>query len=373
MPLTIEDIVALIDTIAPPQLAEDWDNVGLQTGSLKWPVAKIWVALEPSLNVVRAACRDQATLLITHHPLLFRPLARIDCDSVVGQIIQLCLKHRLGIFTAHTNYDAVRGGLNDVLAQHIELRHCRPLAPAKQFKKNKVCVYLPADRSLQLPNGCPAAIQYIVHGNPFHVSLGQEIEPSKAADLLSLVTFKQKQPDCESWLCHEFIVSDPILKSLLSQLQPLLEAHGGCYHIHPLLPDDPEHGIGRVGVLEPSCKLQILTQRLQTTLDLNNIKAAGDPEMVVDTVALCTGSGSSLLKQFIASRAQVYISGDLRYHEACAVKEKGKGLIDIGHFGSEILIVKSLTAQIQTRLSQLPDGDQVTVKECTIEKDPFWH
>ena len=370
---TIQDIVALMETIAPQQFAEEWDNVGLQTGSLTWPVAKIWVALEPSLHVVQAACQDHADLLITHHPLLFKPLTRVDYDSVLGQILQLSLNHRLGIFAAHTNYDSVRGGLNDVLAQHIGLRRSRPLVPAHQSKLHRVCVYLPTDTTAYLPAECPDGIHYVVYGNPHHATFRLQSERTKPSNSPSMVSFEQKQPNSESWLCHEYVISKTSLKDLLAKLQSVMETHGGCCHIHRLLADDPDHGIGRIGKLKQACRLKDLMHKLKTALNLQNIKAAGDPEMVVENVALCTGSGSGLLKQFVASPAQVYITGDLRYHEACTITEIGKGLIDIGHFGSEILITNALSAQLDARLCHVPGGEQVSVIACNIEKDPFWY
>ncbi|MBI5578653.1 MAG: Nif3-like dinuclear metal center hexameric protein [Deltaproteobacteria bacterium] len=123
----LTDIVRILDTIAPPALAEPWDNVGLQLGDPGLDVKAVWVALDPSPAVIDAACAGRIDLLVTHHPLFFRPLTRIDLQSPIGATIGQALQHRLAVYSLHTNLDAVPQGLNDLLAQRLELQRVRPL------------------------------------------------------------------------------------------------------------------------------------------------------------------------------------------------------------------------------------------------------
>jgi dinuclear metal center YbgI/SA1388 family protein len=123
----LRDIVRVLDTIAPPALAESWDNVGLQLGDPGLEVKTVWVALDPSPMVIDAACAGRIDLLVTHHPLIFRPLTRIDLQSPIGAAIGQALRHGLAVFSLHTNLDAVSQGLNDLLAQRLGLKRARPL------------------------------------------------------------------------------------------------------------------------------------------------------------------------------------------------------------------------------------------------------
>ena len=123
----LSDIVRILDTIAPPALAETWDNVGLQLGDPGRDVNAVWIALDASPAVIDAACAGRIDLLVTHHPLIFRPLTRIDVQSPIGATIGQALQHRLAVFSLHTNLDAVSQGLNDLLAQRLELTRVRPL------------------------------------------------------------------------------------------------------------------------------------------------------------------------------------------------------------------------------------------------------
>jgi GTP cyclohydrolase I len=123
----VADIVQLMERLAPSYLAEEWDNCGLQVGSVQWPVKKIWVALDPLPEVVRAAAAQRVDLVITHHPLLFRPLRSIDVQTPQGGIIETALTARTAIYSAHTNLDSAREGVNTILARTIGLKKLSPL------------------------------------------------------------------------------------------------------------------------------------------------------------------------------------------------------------------------------------------------------
>ena len=102
MDATVAQIIEIMDRLVPPWLAEEWDNVGLQIGNPRLPARRIWVALDPGPEVIEAACQHKVDLLITHHPLIFRPLKSIDFDTPGGSIIQKAAQHQLAIFSAHT-------------------------------------------------------------------------------------------------------------------------------------------------------------------------------------------------------------------------------------------------------------------------------
>ena len=263
MKATVTDIIELMERIVPSELAEDWDNVGLQVGSTDWTVRKIWVALDPSPDVVAAAGHSEVDMLITHHPLMITPLRNIDFSKPPGSSIDQSARHRLALYAAHTNFDSVKEGLNDILAGRIGLMNIRPLVPG---------------------------------------------------------------------------------------------------------PDDSP-GIGRIGDFENPIELKSLALILKDKLSLAHVKISGEPSLLVNTAAVCTGSGSSLLKDFFNSAADIYISGDMRYHDAKDIQSAGRGLIDIGHFASEHIMVEVLAERLAAGLKQTEfKVDVIPYKE---EKDPF--
>ncbi len=267
-------MVAFMERLAPPFLAESWDNCGLQVGDLKWPVKKVWVALDPLLPTISSAARQQIDLVITHHPLIFKPLRKIDLDTIEGKIISTALGARTAIYSAHTNLDSAREGINDLLARKIGLAHLAAMVPAKAGE-------------------------------------GRE--------------------------------------------------HG---HLDP-----PVMGMGRIGILDPPLTVGQLAQEIKEKLRLEKVKVAGQMDRIVRKAAVCSGSGGGLLADFMASDADVFVSGDLRYHDARSVEDAGRALIDVGHFASEHLIVDALCRQLSQIVTE--SGWDVQIAPCLMEQDPF--
>ncbi|MBU1182867.1 MAG: Nif3-like dinuclear metal center hexameric protein, partial [Proteobacteria bacterium] len=150
MQATVSDVIKIIEKIAPSMLAEKWDNPGLQVGRKDWPVKTAWVALDPAPDVIAAACRSKVDILITHHPLIINPLKCIDFGSVAGNLIQMAAVNRLSIFSAHTNLDCAKDGLNDLLASRVGIKNIRALSGADSPGKCKLVVYVPANHETKI-------------------------------------------------------------------------------------------------------------------------------------------------------------------------------------------------------------------------------
>jgi dinuclear metal center YbgI/SA1388 family protein len=263
----VADIIARLEQIAPPALAEQWDNCGLQIGSIQRPARKIWVALDPLFSVIEAATNQRVDLLITHHPLILQPLNRLDLSTSIGKSIETALLGRLTIYTAHTNLDSTPNGINDMLARRIGLHGVTPLQPLS----------------------------------------GSET--------------------------------------------------------------DSGAGLGRVGRLEVPMTVEDLARWIKDQLKLEAVKVAGDMTKVASHAAICSGSGSSLIDAFLATNAEVFISGDLRYHSARTIEEAGRALIDVGHFPSEHIVVEELAMRLDHEFKER--GWCVQVEPCRLEHDPF--
>lgn len=120
-------IIEVLEEIAPSRAAEEWDNAGLQVGHLSQEIQKILISLDPTLRAVRKAQQRNAQLLLTHHPLIFRPISHLDQGVYPGDVISEALHGGISIFAAHTNLDLVRGGINDILAELLGLENVEVL------------------------------------------------------------------------------------------------------------------------------------------------------------------------------------------------------------------------------------------------------
>jgi len=369
MEAKIFDIIKAMETIAPIWLAEEWDNVGLQVGQKNWPVRTIWIALDPGPDVVNDACRNGVDLLITHHPLIFHPLRSINLNTAVGAIIQKAIQHQMSIFSAHTNLDNAIDGLNDVLARRIGIKNLKVLGKVGATENYKLALYVPMAYEQQILNAI------------FETKAGE-------IGLYTCCSFRNKgtgtyRPGSSSKpfagkvdeISHadeiriETVVRKSDLNSVIEHVRKNHPYETMAYDIYPLIENEDRQGSGRIGDLGESTKLISFARSIKENLGLNSLKIVGNPDLTVDTAAVCTGSGSSLINNFISSGAQVYISGDLRYHDARAVEDANLGLIDIGHFASEHLIVDVLADRLEKILSK--DGFYVKVEAYGLENDPF--
>lgn len=135
--LTVGEVSHFLSRFAPPSLAEEWDRVGLQVGSMKDKVRGILISLDVTEAALDEAMARKANLLITHHPLFFKPLLALDDQSVVARLARWAAQTEINILAFHTNLDSTPHGLNDLLAKNFSIRNPRPLLPARdpRFKK----------------------------------------------------------------------------------------------------------------------------------------------------------------------------------------------------------------------------------------------
>ena len=358
----ISDIMDLLEDIAPSRFAEDWDNVGLQLGKRDWPVRTLWVALDPLLEVVTAACREKVDLLITHHPLIFHPIKNLDFDTPLGAILKRATENRLGILSAHTNLDAAADGINDVLALKIGLRKTTALGDERLNERCTLSIWVKPKQEQSVLDVIVKAVSVEGRVPPFDGGLG--FIRKTVESVIEIGTAKE-----EKRIRIEATVRKKEIKSLLENLQRTLPSEAFDYRVNPLMPAHSGLGLGRIGELENPLNLRALAIFVKEKLGLSHAKVAGPQDLMVSKAAVCSGSGSGLLSRFFSSTAQAYICGDLRYHDARDAEAQNRGLIDIGHFASERVILEVLTEQLKIRSAQA--GLDMTVSACGLEKDPF--
>ncbi|GAC1447188.1 MAG: Nif3-like dinuclear metal center hexameric protein [Desulfuromonadaceae bacterium] len=363
------DIVGIINKIAPVALAEAWDNPGLQIGDPAARVARVMVALEPAPDVIDSAITASCQLLVTHHPLIFKPLKSISTATPHGAIIQKAIKGGLSILSLHTNYDIASGGLNDLLASKIGLSSCVPLKVTTACDLVKLVVFVPVDHLEQLRSAL----------FPFIATQEKYRDCSFAAGGIGTFTpLEGAEPFIgivgELAKVHEERLELLILRSYLPRaVKTLLAAHPyeePAFDIYPLLNDGEKLGLGRIGRLPEPLKLAEYVGQLRKILSAPALRYVGDPAARISKVALCSGSGASLLHDAARSGADVLVTGDVKYHEARDAEDLGLALIDAGHFPTEIIMVNEITERLGRALVTAGYTD-CHVEACRTETDPF--
>lgn len=363
------DIVGIINKIAPAELAEAWDNPGLQIGDPIAEVTQVMVALDPAPDVIDSALKASCQLLVTHHPLIFKPLNSISTSSPLGSSIQKAIRGGLSVVSLHTNYDIASGGLNDLLAFKIGLSSSVPLKITATCELVKLAVFVPGDylervRSALFPY---CATQGMYRDCSFAAGgIGTFMPLDGAEPFSGTVGVMARVPE-------ERLEVQILRTQLPRAVRALLAAHPyeePAFDIYPLLNEGEKLGLGRIGRLPESLTLAEYVIRLKKLLSAPALRYVGDPDAKISKVALCSGSGASLLRDAVRSGADVLVTGDVKYHEARDAEDLGIALIDAGHFPTEIIMVNEITERLSRALVTAGYTD-CHVEACRTETDPF--
>jgi dinuclear metal center YbgI/SA1388 family protein len=267
--LLVRNILCWLDDFAPFRFAESWDHCGLQVGDPEASLERILVALDPCSQTIREAERLKCQCMVTHHPIIHRPLNAVRMDEHPGRLVAEALMKGISMIAVHTNLDAACQGTNDHLARLLALDVLEPLEADAGWKQEQL--------------------------------------------------------------------------------------YGG---------------MGRVGLLSRPVSLGEMVEATRGALGGIGVRVVGNREKVIQRVAVCSGSGGSLVERVIATGSDAYVTGDIKYHEAQRAVEADLALIDIGHFASERIIVKPLVDYLTAKAAV--EGSRLEVFAATEERDPFW-
>lgn len=364
----VQDLLGLVHGLFPPELAEEWDNVGLQVGDPTATVARVLVALDPSAAAVAAAAAQGAQLLITHHPLLFKPLRRLTPDDPVGRVVWQAVRNGVAIIAAHTNLDVASDGLNRWLANRLGVEGCQPLQPAAGHLF-KLVVFVPVDHGEAVADALFAAGagQVGAYDHCSFRTLGTGTFRPGAGTTPFIGTVGQRE------VVEEVRLETVVPQRRLSRvLERMLKAHPYeevAYDLLPLANQLPGAGLGRIGRLAEPLALAALAERIKGALGCQTVRLVGHPEQVVGKVAVCGGSGAGLIQEARRRGAEVLVTGDIKYHEARQAEALGLALIDAGHFATEQLAAAELAARLGEEAAAR--GWRLDVLVHAGEHDPF--
>ena len=343
------EIAEAVERIAPISLAEDWDNPGLQVGSLGGEVNRVLVALTPMTEVFEEAEKIGANFLLFHHPLIFRGLKSVDTNSYPGDLIMRTVKGNLTVHAAHTNYDAAPGGVSVALAEALGL--VGPLeVVVPRGSMRKLVVFVPEDDADTVADTLTEAGAGVI-GEYTHCTF-------RAPGTGTFFGGEGTDP-----YAGEKGRLERVPELRIETVVPAHAAHGAelaARDAHPyeepaldVYPVDghPEGcGYGRAGrLLEPLDPYE-LRDRVSESLGFP-ARLVAAPAQKIERVAVLGGSGGSFVREAAASGADAYVTGDLDYHDALLAETLGLVAIDAGHAATELPSLEPLAQ----RLAELVD------------------
>ncbi len=365
---TVLQITGIVGNLAPGYLRSEGDNVGLQVGNPSGEVGRVLVTLEVTGEVVDEARDKGAQMILSHHPLIFKSLNRVLATDDVGGLVASLIKSDISLLVAHTNLDRARDGVSDVLARTLGLEDIGVMLAAHDIQMFKLVVFVPEENIDEmiaaLGNAGGGVIGEYSHCTfrvegmgTFYPMLGAHPHLGKVGEL----------NQADEYRLEVLVAPDKIERVI----QAMLEVHPYeevAYDIYEVKNSPSGVGFGRVGNLPKPAKLRDLAERWSTALD-SELKVSGDWDMLVKKVAVCGGSGGELIPVAKASGADVYVTGDVKYHAAHAAKSIGLAIVDAGHGETERLVVPDIAKRLQQLIYESGLKAEVLVSE--INTNPW--
>lgn len=364
----VSDVLGIINSLAPFDLAEEWDNAGLQVGNPSAFAGKIMVALDAGKSAVEAAVAAGCQLLLTHHPMIFRPLKKISTADPLGRLIALAIINDLAIIALHTNFDIADGGVNDLLAERLGVSVCRPLRVTVVEDLVKLCVFVPKGHEEEVMNALFSFSGFIGNYRDCSFQTGGvgTFKPLKgAAPFLGEINKREYAEESRI----EVLLRKADVTAAVGSLIAVHPYEEPAFDIYPLVNKGKTDGLGRLGELPAAVTLSEFAVTVKERLGLDGVRFVGAANRKVRKIALCGGSGASLIRDAWNLGADVMVTGDIKYHEAREAEDLGLALVDAGHFGTEQPMIRGLTELLGKELAKKGYEAEITAFEG--EKEPF--
>lgn len=372
MPLTVADVVAVLEEHYPPRTAQDWDAVGLVAGDPAAAVTSVILAVDPTEEVVAEALDRGADLLLTHHPLYLRGTSSVAATDPKGRVVHRLVTGGCALYAAHTNADAAADGVSQALADLLGLTGTAPVEPLDAPALDTLTTFVPRDHTAAVLDALAAAgagrlgdYERAAFHSPgtgtfrplpgAHPAVGQVGAVEEVAeDRLEMVLPRERRA---------------------AVLAALRQAHPYEEPAHSLVAQAPvpaATGTGRIGRLPEAMTLRAFAELVARVLPATaqGIRVGGALDAEVRTVAVCGGSGDSLLGRVRSLGADVYLTADLRHHPASEHLAGGRPfLVDATHWASEWPWLPRAAEVL--RAAALARGARLDLHVSTLVTDPW--
>jgi len=365
--MKVNDIAAAIEKIAPLNLAQSWDNVGLLLGDARQNVKNILVTIDITSQVVSEAKKLKTDLIVSYHPVIWDGLKKITVDGPTGIIYEL-IQSGISVFSIHTALDAAIGGVNDGLAEIIGIGNVEPIGDYVENPAGdnyKLVVFVPINAAAKVANAVFAAGAGAI-GNYSHCGFGAKgngtflpLEGARPA------IGKKGRFETVPEVRFETIVPAEKLERVVAAMKKAHPYETPAFDCFRLYNPQAKFGLGRIGKLEKPMQLNRIVERIKKYTGVRTIGIIGNEKRLVKTAAVCAGSCGRIINLVIAAKADLYLTGELKHHQALAAQEAGLTCLCLSHTVSERFILKKFAKELQKQIKE------VTIKISRKDADPF--
>ena len=350
--IALPKILDAMEQLAPAHLALEGDNIGLQT-QCSPQIGKVLISLEVDTRVVSEAKRRGADLIIAHHPVIYRKLDRVTGDDFAQRIVISAIRSEIGIFIAHSNLDCASEGVNDVLAQRLELQNVRPLKTSHEEKYYKVAVFVPEDHVDKVRAAmCKAGAGRI--GEYSYCSfqapgIGTFVPSEEALPFTGAIGKLNKEPE----LRLEVLTPEGMLANVLAAMKIAHPYDEVAYDVYALANPGIRHGMGRIGELPDAVGFKDYVELVKRRLGIKKVRIVGRARKKIKRVAVCGGRGGNLVPDVLAAGVDGFITGEIGYHQMIDADALGLCIVEAGHGATERVALPVLAENLQRKLPDL--------------------
>ena len=330
--MKVKDITRAIELMAPLYLQESWDNSGMQVGDSESEVTGVLLCTDVREEIVDEAIEHGANVIISHHPLLFRGLKKIVGRSYQERIVARAIKHDISIYCAHTNMDSAVGGVNFKMAEKLGLSNVQVL-DQQQGTQRKIVVFVPVDSASQVENAmCEAGAGRLGNYDNCCYSMNGEghyrpLEDSKPWS--GEIGYIHNEPEVRL----EVLVNKALCSKVIAAMLKAHPYEEPAFDIITLENSDKYAGLGVIGDIEPQ-NAQVFLEKVKKAFEVKSLRYSGNLDRQIGRIAMCGGAGSEFVGLAMSQGADIYITGDMKYHDFQG-NEDHIILVDIGHYESE--------------------------------------
>lgn len=331
--MVLNDFISLFEKFAPIKLQENYDNSGVQIGDKNMTITAVLTTIDVNQDVVNEAIENGCNLIISHHPLIFRPLKKITPENEVHRCVLSLIQNNIALYVAHTNFDNILEGVNGKIAEKIGLKNNSVLLPISN-QLIKINVYVPVLHAVSVRDSLFLAGAGAI-GNYDNCSFSADgFGTFKANNDAQPFVGEKNQLHTEPEIKLELLFPAYLKSAVISALYKSHPYEEPAFDLIVLSNESKRLGAGLIGELADECDEAMLLQRLKLLFNCQYIRHTKLTGKKIKKVALCGGSGSFLLQNAISAGADIFISGDFKYHEFFEAENRIL-IADLGHFETE--------------------------------------
>jgi dinuclear metal center YbgI/SA1388 family protein len=362
------EIIQLFEEFSPKYLAESGDPIGLQLGKLNQKIENVMITLDVLENVVDEAIENNVNLIIAHHPPLFRPLKSIQTDNAQGRMIEKLIKHDIAVYAAHTNLDVAQGGVNDLLAEKLQLHNTEVLIPTFSEELRKLAVFVPVKDAEKvqsaLGNAGSGAIGEYSHCSFTSQGTGRFLPGEESNPHIGEKGKLEEVEEVKIETIFPVSIESKVLKAMFAS-HPYEEV---AYDVYSLQNKGESLGLGRIGYLEKEMSLKDFSIYVKEKLKLDGVRMIGEENSTVRKVAVLGGDGNKFISKAKRNGADVLVTGDIYYHTAHDAMMMGLPIVDAGHT-IEGVMKEGVASYLEKRCSE--KGYIVNIFTSKAKTNPF--